>query len=67
MSSIPEHNKRDAAPGVLHPEIAAAYNYVESVKHTTDSTDGGPPMWYGWALREAFLAGISHAREKVTK
>ena len=62
----PEHTKRGsvdhASEGELHPEIHAAYDYVDSVLHTADVCT--PYAWHGWALREAFLAGISHARAK---
>jgi hypothetical protein len=61
----PEHVKRrgghdnmDDHP--LHPEIKAAYNYVDSVLDTSDFKDAY--AWYGWAVREAFLAGISFLR-----
>ena len=58
----PEHTKRINkhdyyAP--IHPDVSAAFRYVESVKHTSDYT--GDLAWHGWALREAFLAGISYA------
>lgn len=55
---MPEHDKRSLGCG-LHGEVEAAYAYVESVSDTRDiSSQSG---WRGWALREAFLAGISHA------
>ena len=62
----PEHTKRvsedhgsnDDAP--LHPEISAAYDYVHSVLDTSDYEG----RWYGWALREVFLAGVSHAQKQ---
>lgn len=56
----PEHSKRNM-PGGLHPEIEAAYAYVETVLDTADLSS---PVraWHGWALREAFLAGCSTAQ-----
>jgi hypothetical protein len=59
----PEHTKRNAG-NEQHPDITAAYEYVEKVIDTSDS-EGGPFYWYGWALREAFLAGISYAIKKL--
>ncbi|HFZ8524835.1 hypothetical protein ACSZNZ_22930 [Aeromonas caviae] len=55
---MPEHDKRSVGYG-LHSDVEAAYAYVESVDNTCDipASNG----WHGWALREAFLAGISHA------
>lgn len=63
MSTTPEHDKRDIADG-LHDDVDAAYRYVESVTHTADYPIAR--AWHGWALREAFLAGVSHA-EKTRK
>ena len=67
MDITPEHTKRGSVDhgsvGDLHPEIVAAYDYVDSVLHTADVTT--PYAWHGWALREAFLAGVSHARATV--
>lgn len=64
----PEHTKRgsedhgsnDDEP--LHPDIKAAYNYVDSV---LDTSDYKPVFaWHGWAIREAFLAGVSYAHKQ---
>ena len=57
MSRLPEHEKR-LTTGDIHSDIMAAYNYVDSVIDTAD--DKIAIMWHGWALREAFLAGISY-------
>lgn len=59
---MPEHTARwndhnSSAP--IHPEVKAAYDYVSSVRDTADFK--GDLAWHGWALREAFLAGCSHA------
>jgi hypothetical protein len=57
----PEHTKR-ILNGDLHPEVSAAYRYVDSVVHAADTQSPfGCPAWHGWAIREAFLAGCSHA------
>ena len=37
-----------------------AYSFVDKKKTRADYWDGAMPMWYGWALREAFLAGIEY-------
>ena len=58
----PEHTRRDSRDGRLHDDIEAAYAYVESRLGTSDYH--GEWVWHGWALREAFLAGISHAEKK---
>ena len=56
----PEHSARDMKND-LHPEVKAAYAYVHRVLHTADIGVGGIYCWHGWAIREAFLAGCSHA------
>lgn len=63
---VPEHDMRncneDSGNGnSLHPDVVSAYAYVDSVIDTSDFID--PPSWHGWALREAFLAGMSAARK----
>ena len=42
-------------------ERTAAYEYVESVVGTAD--DRELLMWRGWALIDAFMAGIKYSRE----
>lgn len=63
----PEHTKRGNghdtfSDAPIHPDVNAAYAYVDSVIDAADITNGNSPAWYGWAIREAFLAGISHAQ-----
>lgn len=62
----PEHTKRGevdhASEGDIHPEIIEAYHYVDSIVDTSDDDD--EYAWYGWAIREAFLAGISYAKNQ---
>lgn len=62
-ATSPEHTKRKpAGDGPNHPDVQAAYRYVESVVDTSDFE--GMLAWHGWALREAFLAGVSHAQNR---
>jgi hypothetical protein len=59
----PEHTaRRQSDDKELHPEVFAAYRYVERVLDSADvpSSKLRGPLWFGWALREAFLAGCSH-------
>ena len=53
----PELDKRHAIGDKA--QLLAAEQYVERVAHTSDFHDA--LAWHGWALREAFLAGCSHA------
>jgi len=64
----PEHTKRGSEDhgsnndGQLNQEIEAAFDYVNSV---SDTSDYKPDFaWHGWAIREAFLAGISYAHKR---
>lgn len=38
--------------------IAAAHIFIAGIESRADHLHLGYPMWHGWALREAFLAGI---------
>lgn len=59
----PEHSKRNLnLEQGLHNDVSDAYEYVESVLDTSDFVD--EYAWHGWALREAFLAGISYCEGK---
>jgi hypothetical protein len=59
----PEVIKRRLPKG-LHPEWLAADAYTQSRLHTSDYI--GEYIWHGWALTEAFLAGISYHAAQVT-
>jgi hypothetical protein len=57
----PEHDKRRNKDDT---DIETAYEYVVSVKETSDIKNKDEYLWHGWALREAFLAGMSHEKKK---
>lgn len=40
--------------------MTAAYAYVDSVVDTADTSPFGFPLWHGWALRQAFIAGAEY-------
>lgn len=66
----PEHTKRGNghdtfSDAPIHPDVLAAYQYVDGVIDTADIHAGISPAWHGWAIREAFLAGVSHAESKM--
>ena len=61
----PEHTKRQTSGPHSNPEVSASYDYVDSVLDTSDFE--GAFAWHGWALREAFLAGATHAQEQAKK
>ena len=54
----PEHTARRSG-SCPHDEVAESYRYVDRVLDTADYAD--VHAWHGWAIREAFLAGCSHA------
>lgn len=43
-------------------EIQAGDDFRKGLIEKADSTHHGAPLWYGWALMAAFLAGIDYAR-----
>lgn len=42
---------------LIDAKIAAGYAHVEVVKPNADGWHGSAPWFYGWAVREAFVAG----------
>lgn len=53
--------------GTPADEMDAAYAHVamEADKGSQDTNRGGAPLWHGWALRAAFLAGIVWQKAKT--
>lgn len=43
-------------------ELKAADAFRSSLKERADDWRGPAPLWHGWALFDAFLAGIDYAR-----
>lgn len=37
--------------------MRASSAYVEKLKKRADAHHGPYPLWHGWAIREAFIAG----------
>ncbi len=54
-----------SAPGPLTDEHSAAYDFVEAMRPHRAPDSGGHFLWYGWALREAFLRGIEWERKRT--
>lgn len=42
-------------------EIVAGDNFRRSLLERADSFNGEAPLWHGWALMDAFLAGRDYA------
>lgn len=57
--SMPEHDKRPEHSSEAHCEVMAAGKYVDALKSASSIL--GFPLWGEWSMREAFLAGITHA------
>ena len=55
--------------GPEDPAFTAGYRHVDEVAVPLADVDfvGGGPMWYGWAVREAFWFGVQWAREQELK
>lgn len=43
-------------------DIEAGWAFRESLVHRADVRNRHAPLWHGWAIMEAFLAGIDYAR-----
>lgn len=44
-------------------DLEAANAFRDSMVARADSEWHGAPLWHGWALFDAFLAGIDHERK----
>lgn len=51
----------------LDEATLAAYEYVGEMKSKADGYNGASPMWFGWAIREAFIAGTKWKKTVTTK
>lgn len=47
-------------------ELNAGDEFRSSLVARADADNHGSPLWYGWALMDAFLAGIDYARSHAT-
>jgi hypothetical protein len=66
MSAREKMRNRGLEPR-LEPYVDAAYEFVEEMVPYADTVDEGSPLWYGWALREAFLAGVEKSLEPAAE
>lgn len=44
--------------------LVASYKHVDSMVEKADDTSGYGPKWYGWALRDAFIAGAKWQKKR---
>ena len=70
FKAIPSPSPSEPAPQPetqpLEDDTLAAYAFVEQmIRRRVDKWDSNAPMWYGWALREAFKAGIEQQRQAI--
>jgi len=47
-------------------DIQAGDEFRKSLIKLADDWKGPAPLWHGWALMDAFLAGIDYAQRKRT-
>jgi hypothetical protein len=45
-------------------DLEAADAFRNTMLAKADSAKAGAPLWHGWALFDAFLAGLDHARRQ---
>lgn len=43
-------------------ELQAGAEFIQTLLARADGDRGGAPLWHGWAVMDAFLAGIDYAR-----
>ncbi len=48
-------------------ELQAGDEFRRALKPKADADNMGAPLWHGWALMDAFLAGVDWAREQQRK
>jgi len=44
-------------------ELKTGNAFRDSLVPKADDNRSGAPLWHGWAIMEAFLAGIDYARK----
>ncbi len=44
-------------------DIAAGDAFRNAMLDRADSSKAGAPLWHGWVIMEAFLAGVDHGRK----
>lgn len=45
-------------------DLQAADAFRNTLIERSDAMRGGAPLWHGWAIFDAFLAGLDHARRQ---
>lgn len=48
-------------------ELIAGNKFRESVLDRCDGELSGAPVWHGWVIMDAFLAGVDYARQSLTR
>lgn len=48
-------------------ELQAGNDFRGSLVARADGNRGGAPLWHGWALMDAFLAGVDYGRQTATR
>jgi hypothetical protein len=48
-------------------ELEAGNNFRNSLVGRADGRRGCAPLWHGWAIMDAFLAGIDYAQESARR
>lgn len=48
-------------------ELQAGDAFRASLVPRADAMQGSAPLWHGWAIMDAFLAGIDYARKQQGK
>jgi hypothetical protein len=55
---------KDQKPDRPIEDLEAANEFRKTMIARADAQHGAAPLWHGWALFDAFLAGMDHARSQ---
>ena len=58
--AVAENHSAECVDTLGYKAMDAAYSFIDSVIDRADSHLGTSPLWHGWALREAFIAGAEY-------
>lgn len=52
---------------ISHEDYMAASKFKLSLTNRADAHDFSRPLWHGWAIMDAFFAGIEYGRANPKK
>lgn len=68
QSEIDKMRREEGLPSiaaVADGDLEAGDSFRNSLVPHADAMQGSAPLWFGWAIMDAFLAGAEHARRSA--